>query len=90
MSTKEVGKRLERWAHLRFSIIGGLLASPPERGKLRAELQRLAGQRYRHPSRPGGWVSFGVSTLERWYYRAVRAADPMKALGRRVRRDVGR
>lgn len=90
MSTKDLGKRLERWAHLRFSIIGGLLASPPKRGQLRAELQRLAEQRYRHPSRPGGWIIFGVSTLERWYYRAVRAADPVKALGRRIRRDAGR
>ena len=90
MSTKDLGQRLERWAHLRFSIIGGLLASPPKRGQLRAELQRLAGQRYRHPSQPGGWISFGVSTLERWYYRAVQAADPVKALGRRVRNDRGR
>jgi len=90
MSTKDLGRRLERWAHLRFSIIGGLLARPPERGQLRAELEQLATQRYRHPTRPDGWIGFGVSTLERWYYRALGAADPVKALGRRVRRDVGR
>ena len=63
MSTKDLGQRMERWAHLRFSIIGGLLASPPQRGQLRVELQRLAGQRYRHPSQAGEWLSFGVSTL---------------------------
>jgi hypothetical protein len=38
------------WAHLRFPVIGQLLAAPPPRGKLRAELERLAGQNWRHPS----------------------------------------
>ena len=33
----------DRWARLRFSIIGPLLAAPPERGELRAAL--LAGER---------------------------------------------
>jgi len=28
----------QRWAHLRFSIIGTLLAAPPPRGELQAEL----------------------------------------------------
>jgi hypothetical protein len=28
----------ERWAHLRFSVVGPLLAAPPERGALQAEL----------------------------------------------------
>jgi hypothetical protein len=31
---KNSGSRLHSWAQLRFSIIGGLLASPPEPGKL--------------------------------------------------------
>jgi hypothetical protein len=33
----------ERWALLRFSVVGRLLASPLPRGELRAELERLAG-----------------------------------------------
>ncbi len=90
MRKNDSGNRLEQWAHLRFSIIGSLLASPPKRGQLRAELKRLASQRYSHPRRPGKWISFGVSTIERWFYRALGAADPVKALGRRVRRDAGR
>ena len=32
----------QRWAHFRFSVIGLLLAAPPERGKLKVELQCLA------------------------------------------------
>jgi len=35
-------------------------------------------------------VHFGVSTLERWYYQALKAGeDPVGALRRRVRRDAG-
>ena len=32
----------ERWAHLRFSVVGTLLAAPPGPGELKEELQRLA------------------------------------------------
>ena len=78
------------WARLRFAVVGPLLASPPPRGRLRAELERLAQQSWEHPT-GGGQVQFSVSTVERWYYQA-RAAhqDPVKALRRRVRTDVGR
>ena len=78
------------WARLRFAVIGPLLASPPPKGRLRAELERLAQQSWAHPTR-GGQVRFSVSTIERWYYQA-RAAhqDPVKALRRRARSDVGR
>jgi hypothetical protein len=34
-------------------------------------------------------VTFGVSTLERWYYRTLGSDDPIKALGRKIRADVG-
>ena len=78
------------WARLRFAVVGPLLASPPPRGRLRAELERLAEQSWEHPT-SGGRVRFSVSTIERWYYQA-RAAhqDPVKALRRRARTDVGR
>ena len=78
------------WARLRFAVVGPLLASPPPKGRLRAELARLAQQSWAHPTR-GGQVRFSVSTIERWYYQA-RAAhqDPVKALRRRARSDVGR
>ncbi|MCU0894490.1 MAG: DDE-type integrase/transposase/recombinase [Rhodospirillales bacterium] len=79
----------ERWAHLRFSVVGPLLASPPIRGQLRARLRALADQAWRHPT-SGQWMHFGVSTIERWYYRALRAKqDPVGVLRRQVRADAG-
>ena len=77
------------WGQLRFSIIGGLLARPPEPGKLGEEIGILACRRYRHP-REDKWVMFGASTIERWYYRALGADDPVAALSRKVRSDAGK
>jgi putative transposase len=87
MSKKSKGK-LTDWAQLRFSIIGGLLASPPQKGDLRKELQDLARCCYRHPTEDR-WVRFGASTIERWYYQALGSDDPIKALSRKVRTDAG-
>src|SRR5256885_1490776 len=39
----------ERWANLRFSVVGHLLAAPPPHGELQAELERLAAKQWRHP-----------------------------------------
>jgi transposase InsO family protein len=80
----------ERWAHLRFSVVGPLLASPPTRGQLHGRLRSLADQSWRHPG-SGEWVHFGVSTIERWYYRALQAKqDPVGVLRRKVRGDCGK
>jgi transposase InsO family protein len=80
----------ERWAHLRFSVVGPLLAAPPERGALQAELEKLGQRKWRHPMR-GDWVQFGRSTIERWYYAALREKlDPVKVLRRKVRSDHGK
>lgn len=81
-------KGLACWARLRFSIIGGLLANPPEKGRLKKELEKLAAQSYQHPTNHGR-VTFGFSTLERWYYKALYSDDPLDALGRKIRRDSG-
>ena len=79
----------DRWARLRFSIIGHLLAAPPEAGELHRELAALAAKTWRHPA-TGLPVRFGFSTLERWFY-AVRAhADPVAVLRTRPRADAGR
>ena len=59
----------ERWARLRFAVVGPLLASPPAKGTLRATLEQLAAREWRHPT-TGAPVRFGVSTLERWYYQS--------------------
>jgi transposase InsO family protein len=88
MSEKSQGQ-LSNWAQFRFSVIGGLLARPPEKGRLGQELKKLSEQRYRHPVN-GGWVRFGASTIERWYYRALNSQDPILALGRKIRSDLGK
>lgn len=78
----------DRWARLRFAIIGPLLAAPPPRGQLRRALQALAQKSWRHPVN-GTVIRFSVPTLERWYYAARQAADPVAALRRQVRHDAG-
>jgi transposase InsO family protein len=86
----ELPPAIERWAHLRFSVVGPLLAAPPAAGELQGRLQRLGGQPWRHPT-SGEWVRFGVSTIERWYYAARREKrDPLQALKRKLRSDYGK
>jgi putative transposase len=87
--TNDALARPERWARFRFSVIGGLLASPPEGGALQDALRALAARPYQHPF-TGERIRFGFSTLERWYYQAKETADPLAALGRKVRADTGR
>jgi len=80
----------ERWANLRFSVVGPLLAAPPPRGELQAELERLAAKPWRHPvtNEP---TRFGLKTIERWYYQAKRApVDPVETLRKKPRKDRGR
>ena len=79
----------ERWAHFRFSVIGSLLAAPPARGQLQAQLQALADKKWRHPIGGHGFT-LGFSTLERWYQKASAAkAGPVDVLKRKIRSDQG-
>lgn len=79
----------QRWARLRFAIIGPLLAAPPGRGELQGALRELSGRTWTHPT-SGEPVRFGFSTIERWYYTARNELrDPVGVLRRRVRRDAG-
>lgn len=79
----------QRWARLRLTIVGSLLASPPARGELQDRLRALAAQAWPHPTR-GELVRFGFSTLERWYYRCRdELQDPIGVLRRKVRKDAG-
>jgi transposase InsO family protein len=74
---------------LRFSVIGQLLAAPPAKGALRSELDKLAAREWRHPA-TGAPVRFGLSTIERWYYRALKERhDPVAVLRRKRRQDAG-
>lgn len=80
----------ERWATLRFSVVGHLLAAPPAHGELQAELERLAAKTWRHPvtNEP---VRFGLKTIQHWYYQAKNApSDPVGRLRKKRRKDVGR
>ncbi len=79
----------DRWARLRFSIIGPLLAAPAEPGELQTAMALLAAKTWRHPT-SGLDVSFGLSTLERWYYAARKADDPVAALKDRLRGGINR
>jgi len=81
-------KKITDWGQLRFSVIGPLLTSPPEKGKLGKSIRLLADRNYRHPFKDE-LVRFGASTIERWYYQAIQSDDPVKALSRQVRSDTG-
>ena len=89
MSESETASVHERWARLRFAVIGQLLAAPPEKGALRAALRELAARTWRHPV-TGEPVRFGLSTIERWLYAARgERRDPVNVLRRKVRKDLG-
>lgn len=78
------------WAHLRFSVIGPLLADPPPDGELGDTIGRLADRIWRHPTDPDDTIQFRFKTIERWYYQARTAPDPIAVLTRRVRKDAGK
>jgi transposase InsO family protein len=77
-----------RWARLRFSIIGPLLAAPAEDGELKAKIEALAARSWRHPA-SGEGVRFSFKTIERWFYAARNVADPIAALARKVPSHAG-
>ncbi len=77
-----------RWARLRFQIIGTLLAAPPDDGELRVRLTELAARAWAHPT-TGEVVRFSFKTIERWFYAARGAADPIAVLARKVPRHAG-
>ena len=65
------------------------MAAPPPKGELRAEIEALAGRQWRHPI-TGDSARFGFSTIERWYYRALKErSDPIGVLRRKLRTDAG-
>lgn len=89
MGDKSNGGHHDRWARWRFAIIGRLLASPPQRNQLQVEIMALAAQTWRHPI-TGGPERVGASTIERWLAAARKSNDPVRALRRKVRKDLGR
>lgn len=89
MATQNAEPHRAQWARFRFSIVGPLLASPPEKGQLKNALQELADKQWLHPitTLP---VTLGLSTIERWYYRVRKEADPVNALRSKQREDAGK
>lgn len=89
MTDKRKASVHERWAHFRFSVVGRLLAAPPETGELQEQLEQLATKQWRHPVTEEP-VQFSFPTIERWYYRAKNSgADPVGVLRKQVRKDAG-
>ena len=76
------------WEAFRFSVIGPLLTRPPSPGELGKAIKKLAKEAYEHPT-SGEWVTFGASTIERWYYKALNSDDPVAELRRKIRKDSG-
>jgi putative transposase len=72
-----------RWARLRFSIIGPLLASPPEAGDLKRRIDELAARPWKHPQ-TGEALRVSFKTIERWLYAVRDQSDPIAALARKV------
>ena len=79
----------DKWARFRFAVVGRLLAAPPDQGELAEKLAELSAKEWLDPV-TGEPTTFGVSTIERWYYDAKNAGDdPVAALRRRIRSDSG-
>ena len=89
MSEGRRGSLHDRWARLRFSIVGSLLSSPPARGDLGTTLESLSRKVWIHPATEEP-VCFAAPTIEKWFYEARSAGDdPVKALRKKVRKDSG-
>lgn len=77
-----------KWARLRFSIVGSLLASPPEPGELAGRIAELAAKRWKHPT-TGEELRYSVKTIERMYYAIRKDDDPIRTLERKVPSHAG-
>jgi putative transposase len=77
-----------RWARLRFQILGPLLAAPADDGELKARIEALAARPWRHPT-TGETIHFSFKSIERWWYVARGADDPLSALARKIPAHAG-
>ncbi len=90
MSSTLYKSKQQQWAEFRFSVVGPLLSSPPERGELTEAVKELSLKVWKHPSVPGREFSIGESTIERWYYKARNSkSTPMESLRKIPRSDSG-
>src|SRR3990167_5145283 len=89
MNNEQQGASMKQalWARFRFSVVGPLLAAPPESGDLQRALTELSVKYWRHPI-TGVEVQFSESTIERWFYKARGGDDPLGALCSKRRADA--
>lgn len=89
MSKNEITRNHQRWASFRLSVVGPLLASPPEQGQLQEALEDLAMKLWIHPIN-GTPCRYAFPTIQQWYYTAKAARlNPVDALGQKIRKDTG-
>ncbi|MBW2736182.1 MAG: DDE-type integrase/transposase/recombinase [Deltaproteobacteria bacterium] len=87
MENLEPKDHAEAMALFRSQVLGPLLTRSPKRGELACALQELCCVRFRPPG-SNTTRTFGVSTLERWYYAYRRGG--LAALKPDRRSDSGR
>lgn len=85
---KKKMKNNQAWARFRFSVIGVLFSNPPERGGLRSEFINLSEKLWTHPV-SGEKIKVAHKTIEEWYYKAKKSADPVEVLRQKTRTDAG-
>ena len=89
MSDRDGPSPQEKMARFKFSVVGPLLAAPPDRGALARAIDELAAKTWRDPL-SGEPTNYSRSTIERWYYELVNEQrDPMTALAPKIRKDSG-
>lgn len=86
--TKTSIKNNQAWARFRFSVIGVLFSNPPERGGLRREFKNLSEKPWIHPI-SGEKLKVAPKTIEEWYYKAKKSANPVEVLSQKTRADAG-
>lgn len=90
MSEDPQKSTIRQWAEFRFSVIGHLLAAPPRKGKLKAQIEALAQKFWKHPI-TGNLTQFSFSTIEGWYYQARNPnKNPVDVLKNKIRSDLGK
>ena len=76
------------WAEFRLAVVGHLVVGDLDRGQLGVELKSLSAKKWKHPI-TGTRVTFGYSTIERWYYIVLNNPKArLRALSKR-RCDAG-
>jgi transposase InsO family protein len=83
----EPSNHAEAVALFRAEVIGAIARMELSRGELRARIVELSRQKFRPPGSPR-LKSFGVSTLERWYYHYRKHG--LRGLHPSARSDRGR